>query len=241
MLGKILGSNARVKLLKLFLLHPDKKYYIRQLARDLKLQLNSVRRELENLEKFGLLLSVSSKAEDLAVMPDPYADLNMGPATADPGTTPEVEPGKKNGSAKIKERLLDKAKSGQEKKYYQANKDFILFEEFKSLIVKSQVLYEKDFIDKIKSTGQVRLLVLTGIFVGISNFPIDLLVVGRVNKPKLLKLINSLEQELGREINFTLMDPRDFRYRREVTDVFLYNILEARKIVPINEYGDLGF
>ncbi|MCU0678948.1 MAG: hypothetical protein MUC28_00680, partial [Planctomycetes bacterium] len=57
MLGKLFGSNTRVKILKLFLLHPDNKFYIRQIARGLKLQVNSVRRELENLEKFGLLKS----------------------------------------------------------------------------------------------------------------------------------------------------------------------------------------
>ena len=57
MLGKLFGSNTRVKILKLFLFNFYKKYYIRQLARDLGLQLNSVRRELENLEKFGLLIS----------------------------------------------------------------------------------------------------------------------------------------------------------------------------------------
>ena len=57
MLEKLFGSKSRVKILKLFLLHPNQSFYIRQLARDLKLQLNSVRRELENLEKFGLLIS----------------------------------------------------------------------------------------------------------------------------------------------------------------------------------------
>ena len=49
MLGKLMGSNARVKILRQFISHPDDKFYIRQLSRDLKLQLNSVRRELENL------------------------------------------------------------------------------------------------------------------------------------------------------------------------------------------------
>ena len=57
MLAKLFGSNSRVKILKLFLMRTNDKFYIRQIARDLGLQLNSVRRELENLEKFGLLIS----------------------------------------------------------------------------------------------------------------------------------------------------------------------------------------
>ena len=69
MLGKLFGSKARVKILKLFLLHPDQKYYIREIARDLKLQLNSVRRELENLEAFGLLTSDCGELEDVKSTP----------------------------------------------------------------------------------------------------------------------------------------------------------------------------
>ena len=75
MLGNLFGSNARVKILKLFLLHPEKKYYIRQLARDLDLQVNSVRRELDNLEKFGLLKSSIGKEEDPVVVVGDDNDL----------------------------------------------------------------------------------------------------------------------------------------------------------------------
>ena len=61
MLAQIFGSNARVKILKSFLSKPEQKYYTRQLARDLDLQVNSVRRELENLQKIGLLKQEDAK------------------------------------------------------------------------------------------------------------------------------------------------------------------------------------
>lgn len=58
MLEKMFGSKVRVKLLKVFLDQAeDKDYYIRELARMLGEHLNSVRRELENLEDIGLVLS----------------------------------------------------------------------------------------------------------------------------------------------------------------------------------------
>ena len=199
MLEKLFGSKARVKILKLFLLHPQDKFYIRQLARDLKLQLNSVRRELENLENFGILTS-DFKSE-------------------------EAEAEKKPGTA------------GQEKKYYRANPDFVLFDEIKALIVKAQILYEKDFVRKLRSIGKIKLLILTGIFANNPSTLIDILLVGKINKAKLVKLINELEVELGREINFTLFDPQEFKYRRDITDIFLYGILEGRKLVVIDEVG----
>jgi len=198
MLEKLLGSHARVKILKLFLLNPTEKFYIRQLSRDLKLQLNSVRRELENLEKFGILTSDMKNEE-----------------------------GKEE----------KEAAGGQEKKYFRANPNFVLFDEIKALIVKAQILYEKDFVRKLNSIGKVKLLVLTGIFVNNPSTLIDILIVGKINKPKLVKLIRELEVELGKEINFTVFDNREFKYRRDITDIFLYGILDGRKLVVIDEVG----
>ncbi|MBU4601137.1 hypothetical protein L6307_01860 [Candidatus Parcubacteria bacterium] len=204
MLEKIFGSRARVKMLKLFLLHPNDKFFIRELSRKLKLQINSVRRELENLEKFGILIS----------SPPPIA-----------------------GEKQAGEKTPDYKPANQEKKYFQANADFVLFEEVKALIIKAQILYERDFIDKLHKIGKVKLLILSGIFVNNYGAQTDLLIVGRFHKNKFLRLIKELEQELGHEINFTLMDSKEFKYRRDITDIFLYEILENRKIVVIDDAG----
>ncbi len=57
MLKKIFGSGARVKLLQQFLSNPGEEFFIRELTRILDEQINSLRRELENLERIGLLKS----------------------------------------------------------------------------------------------------------------------------------------------------------------------------------------
>ncbi|MBU0706418.1 hypothetical protein KJ657_01985 [Patescibacteria group bacterium] len=57
MLKQLFSSNARVKLLKTFLLNPDEEFFIRELTRKLSEQINSIRRELDNLKKIGLLKS----------------------------------------------------------------------------------------------------------------------------------------------------------------------------------------
>ena len=57
MLKQLFSSNARVKLLKAFLLNPDEEFFIRELTRKLDEQINSIRRELDNLKKIGLLKS----------------------------------------------------------------------------------------------------------------------------------------------------------------------------------------
>jgi len=55
MLNQLFGSEIRVKILNLLLLHPDQKYQLRELARNLKLPANSARRELANLLDFGVI------------------------------------------------------------------------------------------------------------------------------------------------------------------------------------------
>jgi len=197
MLVKLFGSNARAKLLKIFLFHPNNKYYIRQLGRDLDLQVNSVRRELDNLESFGLLLS------------------EMGGEDNEEGAK----------------------RNTKEKKYYRVNKNFPLFEDLKALIVKSQILHKDDFVKKIKKAGSPKLLVLTGIFVNKSDSMVDVLIVGEMNKNELRKIIGDMEKESGREINFSLMNTAEFKYRREITDIFLYDVLDSKRVIVIDELG----
>lgn len=234
MLGKLFGSNSRVKLLKIFLLHPANKYYIRQLARELKLQINSVRRELENLEEFGLLMS------SLGINEGENAD----DAFTEGFIEKEAEEAKKQENIKASKQKNKKTKkqtsakiNNQEKKYYQINIDFPLIDEIKSLIVSAQLLYKDELIEKIKRTGNVKLLILTGIFTNNPKAEVDVLVVGKIDKDKLKRAIKALENELGREVNYTSMDSREFRYRRDMTDVFLYGVLEGKILVAVDEVG----
>jgi len=224
MLEKLFGSNARAKILKLFLLNPGKSYYIRQISRDLDLQLNSVRRELENLEDFGLL--VSSQASGKNMPSDLVEDVVIQ-------TVQDAEGGKDT-KKKVKAASIP---SKTDKKYFQVNKDFALFEEMKAFIVKSQVLYQEDFIKNIEKVGKIKLLILTGFFVNKMEMNVDLFLVGKVNKEKLSRHIKNLQKEVGREINFTIMDYNEFIYRRDITDIFLYGILESKKIIVIDEIG----
>jgi predicted nucleotidyltransferase len=55
MLEAIISSKTRVKLLTLFLLGPEREYYVREIARMTGENTNAVRRELANLQSFGLI------------------------------------------------------------------------------------------------------------------------------------------------------------------------------------------
>lgn len=221
MLNKLFGSKARVKILKIFLTKPDEKFYIRQLARDLKLQVNSVKRELENLEAFGLLSSAENREGEEA------------PAEREDFLVQTIEDLKAQKDKKTVKAKKSQAKS--DKKYFRVNKDFVLYEEIRSLILRAQILYEKDFLEKLYRIGSPKLIILTGFFVNDEKRQIDILVVGRFNKSKFSKVIKDLEQEVGREINYSVMNVQEYKYRKDITDIFVYDILENKNITLINE------
>lgn len=205
MLERLFGTKTRVKLLKLFLLHPGEKFSFSQISKDLRILPAPLKKELDNLEKFGMVISSNQ--------------LPLEGAEAEEA---------KNTATKQKEAKF-------EKRNFEANPNFILHHEIKDLVIRAQLLYERDFIDKLVKLGRVKLLILTGLFVNSDTSPIDLLIVGQVSKSRLVKLLHELERELGKEINFTFFETAEFIYRRNMTDVFLYEILEGKKIVIVDE------
>jgi len=64
MLEHLFGSKTRVRLLRLFLHHPEESFFVRELARKTHFQMNAVRRELDNLVKFGALMESAPAGGD---------------------------------------------------------------------------------------------------------------------------------------------------------------------------------
>ena len=58
-IDKLFGSKTRAKLLRLFFDSPDKSFYVREISRVIGEQINSVRRELTNLESIGIIKNES--------------------------------------------------------------------------------------------------------------------------------------------------------------------------------------
>ncbi|TSC95848.1 MAG: hypothetical protein Athens101410_294 [Parcubacteria group bacterium Athens1014_10] len=211
MLERLFASKTRVKLLRLFLINDLAVYYLKDICQRTGLKINSVKKEIENLKNLNLIKEVKAKA-------------------------PPKKPAKKNIKEKGEkepltvERMEDKIKFEQ---HYILNKDFILYPELKALLAKSQLLLEEFLVARIKKLGKIYYLALSGFF---TNTPskTDLLVVGRVKRKKIKYLIKKIETDLGREINYTVMSLQEFKYRSDLTDCFLFDILENKKVVLID-------
>lgn len=120
------------------------------------------------------------------------------------------------------------------KKFYSANTDFVLYPELRALVLKTQVLFQRNFLKAIQGIGSVKLLVLTGIFTGMPNTLTDVLIVGKVNRVKLRRLLALLQEHVDQPIRYTIFSTREFTYRNDLTDRFIYHILENKKIVMID-------
>jgi len=56
MLEQLFGSKTRVKVLKVLYRQPERPFFVRELAREIGVQINAVRRELELLAELGIIV-----------------------------------------------------------------------------------------------------------------------------------------------------------------------------------------
>ncbi|MBU2613187.1 hypothetical protein KJ925_01880 [Patescibacteria group bacterium] len=128
----------------------------------------------------------------------------------------------------------DARRPGLKRKYYRMNDMFPLIQEIKMLVTKAHVLMERRLDREITGLGDIHYFALMGTFIGKTGAPVDIFIVGNVDPVATKKLMTRLEKDLGFEINFTCLTPQEFKYRKEITDRFLYSILEAPKNVMVN-------
>jgi len=61
------------------------------------------------------------------------------------------------------------------------------------------------------------------------------LIVGRVNKKRLTQVMRRFQTDLHIPIRYTLLSKNEYEYRMDITDRFLYDIIESKKIVVVDE------
>lgn len=106
------------------------------------------------------------------------------------------------------------------------NKSFIFLRELQDLVNKSLISVKK-INTKIRKVGNVKLAILSGVFLNEDNARTDLLIVAdSIKNQKLKNLLVGIEYEFGRSIHYTIMDTDEFKYRIDMYDRFLRDILD---------------
>lgn len=130
--------------------------------------------------------------------------------------------------------VVKRTKKG--KNYYQLNHNFNFYPELKSLISKSNVYPQCKSLGKISQLGNIKLAAISGVFISYPKSKADMILVGdAISKARLRNLMNTLEAEIGKEINFVLMTMDEFKYRLNMLDKFVLEFLEGPHEEVINK------
>lgn len=131
---------------------------------------------------------------------------------------------------------LVKSSEKRGKVYYEVNPKFEFYSELKKMFDKANKSLDTE--DKLsvnmRRAGDVYYAALMGGFVGDTANQVDLFIVGTVDKRKLKPILGELEKELGREVNFCIMEQDEYEDRRMLFDRFLTEIESGPKKVVVN-------
>ncbi len=181
-LGKLFGSEARVKILRLFFLNEEVGFEMKEIEKRTKLKAPTVRREIAVLKSIGFIKKKSFSKE--------------------------LPPKKK-----VQGWFLDS--------------NFSYKKELKDLVLNTDMIDKGDIISRFKKTGTIKLLVVSGIFIKENDSRTDILIVGEnLKRASIENTLRSIESEIGKELSYAFFDTKEFKYRVEMYDKFIYDVLD---------------
>lgn len=143
-------------------------------------------------------------------------------------------------NVRVKDELRHKKSSRRKPpkvvKLFFLNPEFRLLDEVRDLVIKSATTSRKRLMSQIKRLGRIKLAIISGIFINNDNTRTDLLIVGDdVKQGALARFLQQLESDLGKPIQYTVMDIDEYKYRMDMYDRFLRDILDKPHEKLINK------
>lgn len=130
-----------------------------------------------------------------------------------------------------REGLFQSETSGRQK-YFQLNRDYPLFEEVRGIVMKT-VGAAPLIARSLKKIDGIEQAWLYGSFARNEQdaaSDIDILIIGAPERTALAKTVRKLEQQLGRQIGYTVLTRKEFDQRRARKDAFLENLWRNKRI-----------
>jgi len=139
----------------------------------------------------------------------------------------------------VKIRFIFK-RSRKGKKTFILNQEFAFYPELKNLVAKDNIYPQLKSLSKIKALGNIKLAAISGAFVNYHKSKADMILVGDgISRARLKNLMNSLEAEIGKEVDFVLMTGEEFKYRLNMLDKFILEFFEGPHEEIINKITGL--
>src|SRR5258708_36124381 len=117
-------------------------------------------------------------------------------------------------------------------KYFQLNREYPLFDEVRKIVAKT-IGAAQLIAQSLKRIEGIDEAYLYGSFASNQQdaaSDIDVLVIGSPREQDLAQAVRALERKLGREINYTVLTPKEFESRRARKDAFLENVWHNNRL-----------
>lgn len=142
---------------------------------------------------------------------------------------------------RLAEMDLLKEESAGNRKYFSLNTTHPFIDELMAIFHKSFGIGSA-LIENQKKLGAIDYAFLTpaftkGVYYG--DMAIDLAVIGAVDLEALSGIVKEFEDDLGREIHYSVMKPSEFQIRRRRRDDFILNMMIQNLIMLIGSKEEL--
>lgn len=121
--------------------------------------------------------------------------------------------------------------------YYRVNKDYPLFNEFKSIVFKT-IGVAGLLEEALRRMKGIEIAFIYGSYAKGNEkaaSDIDLCIIGAIDEDILVRRINELEKSIKREINYTLYTKKEFTEKKRKKDSFIADLILNPKIILIGE------
>ncbi len=182
-LVKLFGSQARVRIMRLFLLN-NNSFEIEEIISHSRISKTNVRKEINILSSMDFI-----KSKNVI----------------------------KEGSRGAKKKVA----------LWSLNNSFKYLDSLRNLLIDPSLLIQEDLVTRFKSVGKIKLMIIGGIFLGEEDGRVDFLIVGDKLKMNILhQIVKGLEAEIGKELDYVVFDTEEFKYRLNMYDKLVCDIIE---------------
>ncbi|MDO8729368.1 MAG: hypothetical protein Q7K26_05825 [bacterium] len=107
-----------------------------------------------------------------------------------------------------------------------------------NFLIDAAPITSKEIIKKISRAGNIKLILISGVFLHDRDSRVDILIVGdRLKQARLLSIISSIEALLGKELRYAAFETVDFQYRLSIYDKLIKDILDYQHEKILNKLG----
>jgi predicted nucleotidyltransferase/predicted transcriptional regulator with HTH domain len=127
---------------------------------------------------------------------------------------------------------LFRAEVSGRQKYFQLNRKYPLFNEVRSIIAKT-IGAVPLLAESLKKIEGIEEAYLYGSFARNQQdaaSDVEILVIGKPKSDTLAEIVQKLERQLGREINYTVLTRKELESRRGRKDAFLENVWHNKRV-----------